>query len=838
MVPQTPTLVAMVVACAITFLTAACLIVARRKHAERIEFLRATLDSVPDGILVVNSGVHVATCNRKFAEMWGIPDDVLKQRDDRILLKHVLPQLKAPSEFLARVRLLYRDPEARSEELIELKDGRVIERRTEPHRTGGGNPGRVWSFRDVTASKRIEAALIEERRLFRALMDNLPDHIYFKDLAGRFTRVNQALAELVGYHDPEMLVGKSDFDLFTSEHAGQAHADEQDLIHGRKEVLSMEEKETWPNGHETWVMTTKLPLLDPAGHTIGTFGISKDITHRKLAERDLEAAKESAEAASRAKSEFLANMSHEIRTPMNGVLGMIELLADSTDEGERRDYLRMAKSSCESLLTVINSILDFSKIEAGRLEMHRAPFALRDSVGDAMQSLALHASDRGVELAADVDDNVPDQLVGDDGWLRQIVLNLAGNAIKFTEQGEVVLTVGLVDSTSRACRLRFIVRDTGVGIPLEKQQMVFEPFSQVDGSTSRRYGGTGLGLAISSKLVRLMGGEISLTSEPGRGTTVRFTVPFGLARRGPAVPWSAPVELAGVRALVVDDNATNRQIIERRLRFWGIETWTAADGPQALAMIGAAEKPIQLLLLDCHMPGMDGFQVAERVRESGLASRMALAMLTSACQKGDVARCRSLGIRAYLPKPFKSSELRSLVELLVNTLSPEGEAPEPFGDADLQPAVAVPPAPMLRILVAEDNQINQVLIRRLLEKQGHQVQVCNNGIEAVRRWNQERFDLVLMDVQMPEMDGFAATAEIRSRECRGRNGSHTPVVAMTAYALDGDRERCLAAGMDDHIGKPMRTSDLARVIARVRSLGNLAAAVERPLPIPGPHRSE
>ncbi len=617
---QTPALLLTASVWAVAALIIGWLTFTLRKYTRRIETLRETLDATSDGVLVVDSAGKVVVFNRRFAKIWGIPDDVLSLSDDRYdILNYELPQLKDPDQFLARTQAIHRDPGGWSRDLIEFKDGRVIERRAEPLRNVSKVPGRVLSFRDITVRRGMEAALCDERRLFRALMDNLPHHIYFKDIEGRFVRVNRAQAELFGYDTPEMLVGKSDFDLFTSEHAEQAFADERELILGHKAVLSKEEKETWPDGHESWVMTTKLPLLDPDGRTVGTFGISKDITAQKLVEKELHAAKETAEAANRAKSEFLANMSHEIRTPMNGVMGMIELLAECTDEGERREYLRLARSSCEALLTVLNGVLDFSKIEAGRMEMHRAPFALRDSLGDAMQSLALRADEKGLEVAFDVGDDVPDRLVGDSGWLRQIILNLLGNAIKFTEQGETVLEVSLLDSTEETCRLQFEVRDTGIGIPLEKQQMVFEPFSQADGSTIRRFGGTGLGLAISSSLVRMMGGEISLASEAGHGTAVRFTAPFGLDGDNSEATEDTPVALAGVRALIVDDNATNRRIIERRLRFWGIETKTAVDGPQALAMIDTAEKPFQLLLLDCQMPGMDGFEVAEKVHQKVLA---------------------------------------------------------------------------------------------------------------------------------------------------------------------------------------------------------------------------
>jgi PAS domain S-box-containing protein len=647
-----------------------------------------------------------------------------------------------------------------------------------------------------------------QKKFLQQVIDITPNHIFVKDLEGRFTLVNRTLAEVHSLRAVD-LIGKTAAEVVPdADDAKSLRNEDLEVMRTSREQFLAEAKLTTATGQVRWLQLVKCPLFNENGKVTHVLGVGTDITQ-------LRAAKEAAEGASRAKSEFLANMSHEIRTPMNGILGMTELALDTDLTAEQREYLDMVRSSAEALLAVIGDVLDFSKIEAGKLDLDPVPFGLRAHLAHCVRPLAMRADQKGLELTCEIDPGVPDEVVADAGRLRQIVINLVGNAVKFTESGEVGLAVDVESRGPERAVLHFTIRDTGIGIAPEKQATIFEAFSQGDSSMTRKFGGTGLGLTISARLAGMMGGRIWLESQPGQGSCFHFTAPVGLAPGGAGREPAEQVQLAGLRALVVDDNATNRRILGTVLERWGMLPVLASSAAEAMDLLrpeDASAGPFALILVDAQMPGQDGFALVEWLLKQADLGHTTMMMLSSAAQSGDAARCRELGIAAYLTKPVMQAQLWDAVRAALGTQAAPVK-PFPAGPADPAGPPARPGTPGLRVLLAEDNAVNQKLASRLLERRGHTVAVAGNGRQALEMLDAQEFDLVVMDVSMPEMDGFEAAAAIRAREVS--TGAHIPILAITAHAMKGDRERCLAAGMDGYVAKPVQAAQLFAAIDSV-----------------------
>jgi PAS domain S-box-containing protein len=681
--------------------------------------------------------------------------------------------------------------------------------------------GGIESFEDITERKKAEEEL---RKLSRAV-EQSPAVIVITDTQGTIEFVNPRFTELTGYSAAEA-IGKNPRILKSGQTPPEVFDDlwqtittggtwEGDVLNKSKE------------GTLFWEHSNISALRDAKGVITHYLAVKEDITEKKRITEQYIAAKEQAESASLAKSEFLATMSHEIRTPMNGVIGMTGLLLETDLTAEQREFAEIVRKSGENLLTIINEILDFSKIEAGKLDLEILDFDLRVALEDTAELLSFRASDSGLELICRIDPAVPSLLKGDPGRLRQIIINLVGNAIKFTRKGEVVISATLKEDRDGIATILFEIHDTGIGIPEARLAAIFDPFTQADGSTTRKFGGTGLGLSICKRLTELMGGEIGVTSVEGSGSTFWFTSRFEKQPQQTSEVLktsevSAKPDLAATRILVVDDNATNRKLMTALLTQWGCRHELAEDGQSGLELLREAAEngdPFGIALLDQEMPGMDGMELGGLIKADPLLAPTLLVMVTSLARRGDVAILEKIGFVGYLPKPVRQAQLYDCLELVLERVV------ETHCNASLPPhrnpphgiitrhTVAESGRQVIRILLAEDNVINQKVAQHILKTLGYKADVAANGREAVRALELINYDLVLMDCQMPDMDGFEATAEIRDTDSKVLN-HEVPIIAMTANAMQGDREKCLEAGMDDYLAKPVKKEEMAEIIQK------------------------
>ena len=778
---------------------------------------RATFESTTDCILVWDREYNYLYANQAAIALVAPTPEQLACKNMRRSLDH-LPDFR--DLWIGRVDRVFETGEPlRVEDTMPI-NGRLVSSESilSPIRDEAGEIIAVACvYRDITERKRIEEALRESSARFESVVENVGIGIAVISPKMEILKLNRQMREWFPDIDPDQR--PICYRSYNSPPFDEPCPWCPTLLTLRDGQVHESVTQTPAGDQLRHYRIVASPIRDGEGRVVAAIEMVDDITDSILAEQAILKARDEAQAASKAKSEFLANMSHEIRTPMNAIIGMTQLALETDLTHEQREYLETVRTSSDALLALLNDILDFSKIEAGRLDLEEVGFGLRELVEETVSALSLRAHKKGLELACRVPQDAPVRLRGDPGRLRQVLINLIGNAVKFTERGEVVARIETLERSDTDVLLRFEVRDTGIGIPRDKQGAIFEAFSQADASTTRRYGGTGLGLAISAHIVQLMGGRFSVESEPGRGSVFRFTARFGLPEEPlPTDEEGPPPDLEGLDVLVVDDNATNLRVLEEMLTNWGIRPRLVESGEEALgAMRGAVRDgaPFALILIDGQMPSMSGYDLAEAIRREPELESATVLMLTSADRRGDATRCRETGVKAYLVKPVRQSDL--LDAILTALIGARGGA----GAVD-EPADEEPRLPPLDVLLVEDNPVNQGLTLRILEKRGHQATVAATGRQALDAQRRGAFDIILMDVQMPEMDGCEATRRIRKDE--RETGGHVPILAMTAHAMKGDRELCIEAGMDGYVAKPLRPSDLFRAMASVLGGGERGPA--------------
>ena len=808
----------------------------RQEAEEKLTMLSRAVEQSPASIVITDRSGNIEYVNPKFVQVTGHSAEEAIGNTPRILKSG-----KQSGDFYADMWKTINSGQVWSGEFENKKKNGETYWESASISPIRDHDGAITHFvavkEDITARRLAEESARRESDLFSHLIGTIPDRVYFKDRDYRFVKVNGSVLRDLGVQSQADVIGRRDSDFFPKEYAEKSLADDRFVIETGQTLIGTEEVEAMPDGTKRWYSTTKVPLRDQKGNVTGLMGITRDVTGLKTTEIRLRKSNdklrealasagelaEKAEAANRSKSEFLANMSHEIRTPMNGVIGMTDLLFETDLDAEQTEYAEAIRSCGDALLTLINDILDFSKVEAGQLVLEKLDFDFRAMIDDAVEILGFKAQEKGLDIVCLVDKKVPSFLRGDPGRLRQILFNLIGNAVKFTKRGGITVHVGCLSESETSAMLRFDVVDTGIGIPRDKQETIFSKFTQADPSTTREFGGTGLGLAICRQLVLLFNGRIGVTSEPGKGSTFYFTAVFEKSPKEAIKPIPREADLAGARILVADDFKTNRVLVSTLLKHWGCRPDEAEDGNAALPLLKQAVldgDPFAAALLDMNMPGMDGAELGRMIKADEDIKGTRLVMLTSLGKRGDAERLSGVGFSGYLPKPIRPALLRKCLALVLGREEATG------ADQDLitRHTVSETSRRRLRILVAEDNTTNRIIAIKMLGKLGHAAEAVGNGKEAVESLKRMPYDLVLMDCQMPDMDGFEATRIIRN-PASGVKNPKIPIIALTAHAMKGDRELCLEAGMDDYLSKPVSPQDLAAALDRWSARGPRSGAV-------------
>jgi PAS domain S-box-containing protein len=747
----------------------------------------ATFDAVPDLILVTDADGKVVRCNLASIQHFHVSyTDVIGKQIDRLFFGEPEGDHEDEKVLIGEIYFPERDT--------------WLDVSKNPIHLGDNIRGSIYIIRDIYVQKRAETEIRRQNRYFESLLNNSPVAIVTLDMDQNVVSQNPAFENLFGYSQDESVGSNLDNLIAIGDDYAEAQSFTDNVIDGST-IRSIGHRQR-KDGELVDVEIFGVPVLVDE-EMVGALGMYHNITELVRAQRE-------AEQADKAKGEFLANMSHEIRTPMNGIIGMIELVLETQLGEEQRDFLGIARESADALLSLLNDILDFSKIEAGQFDLEMIDFDLRSTIEGVAQTLAQRAESKDLELGCLITPATPSFLRGDPGRLRQIMINLVGNAIKFTERGEVFIQADQESETDNHASVRFSVADTGIGISPEQKKVVFERFSQADSSTTRKYGGTGLGLAITRELVRMMGGDLEVESELGKGSTFSFTLTFEKQPHGARAFYTVPADLQGVRILVIDDNATNRMILIRMLEGFGCRPVAISSGTLAVSVLCdavIAHDPFKIVLLDMQMPEMDGYDTLQTIKSEVLIQDIDVVILTSMGQRGDAHRLQNMGCTGYLLKPIKQLQLSDTIAVVLGQ-SQQELLPDHKPQFITRHLISERRKRDMRILLAEDNEINCKLAVTLLNRKGYSVDAVENGQQAVDALKRRKYNVVLMDVQMPELDGLEATKMIREME----GEEHVPIIAMTAHAMKGDRERCLDAGMDDYISKPLNHDEIIEKI--------------------------